>query len=280
MATNIPPHNAAELCDAALHLIKTPNATIEKLAQFVQGPDFPTGGIIIDDRASIIEAYKTGRGSFRVRARWAVEELPRGAWQIVVTEIPYLVQKSQLIADIADMLNAKKLTLLGNIEDESAEDVRVVLEPKSRTIDPALLMEQLFKNTDLEARIPLNLNVLSHGKVPKVLSLKDALREWLDHRKEVLVRRTNFRLGEIARRLEILGGYLIAYLNLDEVIRIIREEDEPKPALIKRFKLTDTQAEAILNMRLRALRKLEEMRNPHRARWPAERAEGPQEAAR
>ena len=259
MATNIPPHNAAELCDAALHLIKTPNATIEKLTSFVQGPDLPTGGIIIDDRASIIEAYRTGRGGFRVRARWAVEELPRGAWQIVVTEIPYLVQKSKLIADIADMLNAKKLTLLGNIEDESAEDVRVVLEPKSRTIEPGLLMEQLFKNTDLEARIPLNLNVLSHGKVPKVLSLKDALREWLDHRKDVLVRRTNFRLGEIARRLEILGGYLIAYLNLDEVIRIIREEDEAKPALIARFKLTDTQAEAILNMRLRALRKLEEM---------------------
>jgi topoisomerase-4 subunit A len=259
MATNIPPHNAAELCDAALHLIKTPNAGIEKLTQFVQGPDFPTGGIIIDDRASVIEAYKTGRGSFRVRARWKVEELPRGAWQIVVTEIPYLVQKSKLIADIADMLNAKKLTLLGNIEDESAEDVRVVLEPKSRTVEPELLMEQLFKNTDLEARIPLNLNVLSHGKVPKVLSLKDALREWLDHRKDVLVRRTNFRLAEIARRLEILGGYLIAYLNLDEVIRIIREEDEPKPALIKRFKLTDNQAEAILNMRLRALRKLEEM---------------------
>jgi topoisomerase-4 subunit A len=259
MATNIPPHNAAELCDAALHLIKTPNATIEKLCSFVLGPDFPTGGIIIDDRASIIEAYKTGRGSFRVRARWHVEELQRGAWQIVVTEIPYLVQKSKLISDIADMLNAKKLTLLGNIEDESAEDVRVVLEPKSRTVDPALLMEQMFKNTDLEARIPLNLNVLSQGKVPKVLSLKDALQEWLDHRKDVLVRRTNFRLGEIARRLEILGGYLIAYLNLDEVIRIIREEDEPKPALMKRFNLTDNQAEAILNMRLRALRKLEEM---------------------
>jgi topoisomerase-4 subunit A len=259
MATNIPPHNAAELCDAALHLIKTPNATIEKLAQFVQGPDFPTGGLIIDDRASIVEAYKTGRGAFRVRARWTQEDVGRGGWQIVVTEIPYLVQKSRLIEKIAELLTAKKLTLLGDVRDESAEDVRIVLEPRSRTVDPALMMEQLFRNTELEARIPLNLNVLSRGKVPKVLSLKEALQEWLDHRKEVLVRRSNFRLGEIARRLEILGGYLIAYLNLDEVIRIIREEDEPKPALMKRFKLTDVQAEAILNMRLRALRKLEEM---------------------
>jgi topoisomerase IV subunit A len=259
MATSIPPHNAAELCDAALHLIKTPNATDEKIAQLVQGPDFPTGGIVIDDRASIMEAYRTGRGSFRVRARWSQEELARGTWQIVVTEIPYLVQKSRLIEKIAELLTAKKLPLLGDVRDESAEDVRLVLEPKSRTVDPTLMMEQLFRNTELEARIPLNMNVLSHGKVPKVMSLRQVLREWLDHRKEVLVRRSNFRLAEIARRLEILDGYLIAYLNLDEVIRIIREEDEPKPALISRFTLTDTQAEAILNMRLRALRKLEEM---------------------
>jgi topoisomerase-4 subunit A len=259
MATSIPPHNAAELCDAALHLIKTPNASDDKIANLVQGPDFPTGGIIIDDRASILEAYRTGRGGFRVRARWATEELQRGAWQIVITEIPYLVQKSRLIEKIAELLTAKKLPLLADIRDESAEDIRVVLEPKNRTVDPTLLMESLFRNTELESRIPLNMNVLSHGKVPKVMSLKDVLREWLDHRKEVLVRRSNFRLNEIARRLEILEGYLVAYLNLDEVIRIIREEDEPKPALMRRFTLTDNQAEAILNMRLRALRKLEEM---------------------
>ncbi len=259
MATSIPPHNAAELCDAALHLIKFPNAGVEKLTQFVVGPDFPTGGIVIDDRASILEAYKTGRGGFRVRARWSTEDLGRGGWQIVITEIPYLVQKSRLIEKCAELLTAKKLPLLADIRDESAEDIRIVLEPKSRTVDPTLMMEQMFRNTELEARIPLNMNVLSGGKVPVVMSLADVLREWLQHRKTVLVRRTNFRLAEIARRLEILGGYLIAYLNLDEVIRIIREEDEPKPALIKRFKLTDNQAEAILNMRLRALRKLEEM---------------------
>ncbi len=259
MATSIPPHNAAELCDAALHLIKFPNATVDKLTQFVLGPDFPTGGIIIDDRASITDAYRTGRGGFRVRARWSQEDVGRGGWQIVVTEIPYLVQKSRLIEKIAELLTAKKLPLLADVRDESAEDIRLVLEPRSRTVDPALLMEQLFRATELETRIPLNMNVLSGGKVPKVMSLRDCLGEWLGHRKEVLVRRTNFRLGEIARRLEILGGYLIAYLNLDEVIRIIREEDEPKPALVKRFKLTDNQAEAVLNMRLRALRKLEEM---------------------
>lgn len=259
MATSIPPHNAAELCDAALHLIKFPNAGVEKLTQFVIGPDFPTGGIVIDDRASILEAYKTGKGGFRVRARWTTEDLGRGGWQIVITEIPYLVQKSRLIEKCAELLTAKKLPLLADIRDESAEDIRIVLEPKSRTVDPTLMMEQMFRTTELEARIPLNMNVLSGGKVPVVMSLADVLREWLQHRKTVLVRRTNFRLAEIARRLEILGGYLIAYLNLDEVIRIIREEDEPKPALMKRFKLTDNQAEAILNMRLRALRKLEEL---------------------
>ena len=259
MATSIPPHNAAEICDAALYLIKTPNAGVEKLTQFVVGPDFPTGGIIINKREEIIAAYTTGRGSFSVRARWEKEELPKGAWQIVITEIPYLVQKSRLIEKMAELLNDKKLTLLGDVRDESAEDVRVVLEPKTRNIDPEVLMEQMFRNTELEARIPLNMNVLSKGKVPRVMSLRDVIREWLDHRKEVLQRKSNFRLAEIARRLEILGGYLIAYLNLDEVIRIIREEDEPKTSLMKRFKLTDNQAEAILNMRLRALRKLEEM---------------------
>ena len=267
MATSIPPHNAAELCDAALHLIKYPNATVDKLVQLVPGPDFPTGGIIVDDRATILEAYKTGRGSFRVRARWTQEDLGRGGWQIVVTEIPYQVQKGRLIERIAELVAAKKLPLLGDLRDESAEDVRIVFEPKTRTVDPQLLMESLFRNSELEARIPLNMNVLSEGRVPKVMSLRDVLREWLDHRKVVLVRRSNFRLAEIASRLEILEGYLIAYLNLDEVIRIIRTEDEPKPVLMKRFKLTDTQTEAILNMRLRALRKLEEMeiRREHEA---------------
>ena len=259
MATSIPPHNAAELCEAALHLIKTPGATDEKLVQFVQGPDFPTGGIIIDDRASILEAYKTGRGSFRVRARWVKELLPRGGWQVVITEIPYLVQKSRLVEKIAELMSDKKLPHLNDVRDESAEDIRLVLEPKNRAMDATLFMEQIFRLTELESRISLNMNVLSEGKVPKVLSLKQALQEWLDHRKVVLLRRSNHRLSEIARRLEVLGGYLIAYLNLDEVIRIIREEDEPKPALIKRFALTENQAEAILNMRLRALRKLEEI---------------------
>jgi topoisomerase-4 subunit A len=259
MATSIPPHNAAELCEAALHLIKHPNATTEKLVQFVPGPDFPTGGIVIDGRAEIIQAYETGRGAFRVRARWEQEDLGRGTWQIVVTEIPYQVQKGRLIERIAELLNEKKLPLVADIRDESAADVRVVIEPKSRTVDPVVLMEQLFRLTELEVRFPLNMNVLSMGRVPQVLSLKQVLREWLDHRNVVLLRRSRHRLANIAKRLEVLGGYLIAYLNLDEVIRIIREEDEPKPALMKRFDLTDVQAEAILNMRLRALRKLEEM---------------------
>jgi topoisomerase IV subunit A len=259
MATSIPPHNAAELCDAALYLIKTPNAGVDKLCQYVLGPDFPTGGIVIDSRESIIEAYRCGKGGFRVRARWNVEDLGRGAWQIVITEIPYMVQKSKLIERVAELLTDKKLPLLGDIRDESAEDIRVVIEPKTRNIEPEVLMEQMFRGTELESRFPLNMNVLSGGKVPKVMSLKDILREWLEHRKNVLVRGTNFRLAEIARRLEILEGYLIAYLNLDEVIRIIREEDEPKSSLIAAFKLTDMQAESILNMRLRSLRKLEEM---------------------
>ncbi len=259
MATSIPPHNVAEICDAALYLIKTPNAGVEKLTQFIIGPDFPTGGIVIDSREDISAAYKTGRGGFRLRARWVKEELPRGGWQIVITEIPYMVQKSRLIERIAELLNDKKLTLLNDVRDESAEDVRVVLDPKSRNVDPELLMEQMFRNTELENRFPLNMNVISGGKVPKVLSLKDVLQEWLNHRREVLQRKSQYRLDEIARRLEILGGYLIAYLNIDEVIKIIREHDEAKPALMQRFKLSDTQAEAILNLRLRALRRLEEM---------------------
>lgn len=258
MATSIPPHNAAELCDAALHLIDNPAAPVEKLVEFVQGPDFPTAGIIVDSRASILEAYETGRGSFRVRAKWHQEDQGRGTWHLVVTEIPYGVQKARLIEKTAELLMARKLPLLEDIRDESAEDIRVVLVPKSRSVDPGLLMESLFKLTELESRFPLNMNVLSRGKVPNVLSLRDVLREWLEHRREVLVRRSRHRLGEIERRLEILGGYLIAYLNIDEVIRIIREEDEPKQVMMARWDLTDTQAEAILNMRLRALRKLEE----------------------
>ena len=259
MATSIPPHNAAELCDAALHLIKYPNARTEKLVSFVQGPDFPTGGTIVETREAIIEAYETGRGGFRVRAKWEREELPRDMWQIVVTEIPYQVQKSKLVEKIAELLQARKLPLLDDVRDESAEEIRLVLVPKTKTVQPEHLMESLFRTTELENRFPLNLNVLSAGQVPGVMSLREALRAWLEHRKDVLVRRSNFRLDKIAKRLEVLEGYLKAYLNLDEVIRIIREEDEPKPALIKRFKLTDNQAEAILNMRLRSLRKLEEM---------------------
>ncbi len=259
MATNIPPHNAAELCDAAIHLIKHPNASIDTLTNFVQGPDFPTGGMIVDDKASIIEAYKTGRGGFRVRAAWEKEDTGRGGYQIVVTQIPYQVQKSRLIEKIADLLQNRRLPLLGDVIDESAEDIRLVLEPKSRTVDPQLLMESLFKLTDLESRISLNMNVLSQGVTPKVMSLRDILNEWLGHRRDVLCRRSRHRLAKIERRLEILGGFLIAYLNLDEVIRIIRFEDDPKQKLIDTFKLTDLQAESILNMRLRSLRKLEEM---------------------
>lgn len=259
MATSIPPHNAAELCDAALHLIEHPDAPVTKLMEFVQGPDFPTGGIIVDSRASILEAYETGRGGFRVRAKWGQEDQGRGTWSIVVTEIPYGVQKARLIEKIAELLMARKLPLLEDIRDESAEDIRVVLVPKSRSVDPGILMESLFKLTELESRFPLNMNVLSRGKVPNVLSLKGVLKEWLEHRREVLIRRSKHRLGEIERRLEILAGYLIAYLNIDEVIRIIREEDEPKQVMMARWSLTDNQAEAILNMRLRALRKLEEI---------------------
>ncbi len=259
MATNIPPHNVAELCDAALHLIKTPKARIETLADFVKGPDFPTGGIIVEPKENIVEAYRTGRGSFRVRARWTQEDLKRGTWSVVVTEIPYQVQKARLIEKIAELMEAKRLPLVADIRDELAEDIRVVIEPKSRAVDPALMMESLFRLTDLEARIPLNLNVLSKGVVPRVMGLGEVLNEWLAHRREVLVRRSNYRLEQIRHRLEVLEGYLIAYLNLDKVIHIIRTEDEPKPVLMKTFKLTDVQAEAILNMRLRSLRKLEEI---------------------
>src|SRR3954469_8740895 len=258
MATSIPPHNVAELCDAALHLIDNPNARSKTLLKYVPGPDFPTGGLIVDPRAEIAEAYAAGRGSFRVRARWTQEDTGRGTWLVVVTEIPWLVQKSRLVERIAELLNEKKLPLVADVRDESAEDIRLVIEPRARTVDPAIMMESLFKLTELESRIPLNMNVLVKGKVPRVIGLAEALREWLDHRRDVLLRRSNHRLKQIAHRLEVLGGYLIAYLNIDKVIKIIRNEDEPKPVLMKTFKLTDVQAEAILNMRLRNLRKLEE----------------------
>jgi topoisomerase-4 subunit A len=259
MATSIPPHNAAELCDAALHLIDKPEAKSKSLLKWVKGPDFPTGGIIVDSKESIAEAYVTGRGSFRTRARWVQEEGSRGTWVIVITEIPWLVQKSRLVEKIAELLNEKKLPLVGDVRDESAEDVRLVIEPKSRTVDPELMMESLFRLTELESRISLNLNVLIKGKIPKVVGLAECLREWLDHLRDVLIRRSNYRKSQIEHRLEVLGGYLIAYLNIDKVIKIIRTEDEPKPVLIKTFKLTEIQADSILNMRLRNLRKLEEM---------------------
>jgi topoisomerase-4 subunit A len=256
MATSIPPHNAGELCDAALALIADPNAD---LLAHIKGPDFPTGGTLVEPPEAIREAYETGRGGFRVRARWETERLKNGTWQIVVTEIPYQVQKAKLIEQIAQLLEDKKLPLLGDVRDESTDLVRLVLEPKSRTVEPAVLMETLFRATALESRFPLNMNVLDAERTPRVMGLREVLRSWLDHRHVVLVRRTEHRLAAIARRLEILDGYLIAYLNLDEVIRIIRNEDEPKPVLMATFSLTDLQAESILNMRLRALRKLEEM---------------------
>jgi len=259
MATSIPPHNVAELCDAMRHIIQHPNVTPEKLASLVPGPDFPTGGVLVESREAIVEAYKTGRGSFRLRAKWKKEELKQGQWQIVVTGMPYQVPKARLIEKIAELLLARKLPLLDDIRDESADDVRLILVPKSRNVDPAVMMESLFKLTELEVKIPLNLNVLDKDGVPQVMSLREALRAYLDHRHEVLVRRSKHQLGKIEERLEVLAGYMIAYLNIDKVIRIIRTQDEPKPVLMKTFGLTETQAEAILNMRLRALRKLEEM---------------------
>ena len=259
MATSIPPHNAGELCGAALALIADPRATTRDLLAHLPGPDFPTGGVLVESAESIAEAYETGRGGFRLRAKWEVERQKNGTWAVVVTEIPYQVAKSRLIEQIAQLLEEKKLPLLGDVRDESTEQVRMVLEPKSRAVDPAVMMETLFRATALESRIPLNMNVLDASRTPRVMGLRDVLRAWLDHRHEVLQRRTNHRLAAIARRLEVLDGYLIAYLNLDEVIRIIRTEDEPKPKLIAAFGLTEVQAEAILNMRLRALRRLEEM---------------------
>ena len=259
MASSIPPHNVGEICDAALHLLKTPKATITKLVDLMPGPDFPTGGELVEDRANLVEAYTTGRGSFRVRARWEVEDLGRGQYQVVVTEIPYQVQKSRLVERIADLLQARKLAMLADVRDESAEDIRLVLEPKSRNVEPAVLMESLFRQTELETRIGLNMNVLDADQTPRVMSLRDVLQAFIDHRHDVLVRRSKFRLAKIADRLEVLQGYMIVYVNLDEVIRIIREDDDPKAAMKKRWKLSDAQADAILNMRLRALRRLEEI---------------------
>jgi len=259
MATSIPPHNAGELCRALCDLVEDPETSVDALMIHVKGPDLPTGGVLVESQNNIADAYRTGRGSMRLRARWETEDLSHGQYQIVITEMPYQVQKARLIERIAELLAAKKLPLLGDVRDESTEDVRLVLVPRSRTVPADLLMEQLFRQTELETRLSLNLNVLDARGVPRVMNLKDALAAFIEHRMEVLIRRTHFRLGKIEDRLEVLEAYRIAYLNLDEVIRIIREEDDPKAELMATFELNDRQAEAILNMRLRNLRKLEEM---------------------
>jgi topoisomerase-4 subunit A len=267
MATSIPPHNAGELCAAALELVRDPDAPLDRLLKHVPGPDFPTGGVMVESADAIREAYETGRGGFRLRARWEEEKLKGGGWRVIVTEIPYQVQKGKLIEQIAALMEEKKLPLVGDIRDESTDIVRIVIEPKSRNVEAAVMMETLFRASALETRFPLNLNVLDADRTPRVMGLKEALRAWLDHRHVVLVRRTEHRLAAIARRLEILDGYLIVYLNLDEVIRIVREEEKPKEALIETFRLTDLQATTILDMRLRNLRKLEEfeIRKEHKA---------------
>ncbi|MCP1202134.1 DNA topoisomerase IV subunit A [Acetobacter oryzoeni] len=259
MATSIPPHNAAEVCAAAALLVCKPSATTQELLELMPGPDFPTGGLIVEDSDAILQAYETGRGSFRMRARWEVEQGRFGTWHIVVTQIPYQVQKSRLIEQIADLLDQKKLPLLGDIRDESTDEIRLILEPKTRGIEPEVLMETLFRATPLESRFGLNMNVLGADRSPGVMGLKQVIQAWLDHRHEVLERRSRHRLTAVERRLEILSGFLAVYLNLDEVIRIIREEDDAKASLIATFKLTDLQAESVLNMRLRSLRRLEEM---------------------
>jgi len=274
MATSIPPHNVGELADALLHLIDHPEARIDTLVRFIPGPDLPTGGVLVEPRESIVATYASGRGSFRLRARWHAEKLKGGVYQVVVSEIPYQVQKARLIERIAELLLERKLALLADVRDESADDIRLVLEPRSRNVDPEVLMETLFRQTELEVRVPLNMNVLEGGLTPRVMSLREVLSAYLDHRQDVLVRRSRHRLGKIEERLEILEGFRIAYLNLDKVIRIIREEDEPKPVMMRRFKLSETQVEAVLNMRLRALRRLEEIaiREEHKV-LSAERGE-------
>lgn len=259
MATSIPPHNAAELIDACLVLLDNPDATTLALLDHVQGPDFPTGGVIVEPKASMAEIYETGRGGVRVRARWSKEDNGRGTYQIVVTEIPYQVKKADLVEQLAELIEAKKAPLLGDVRDESAEDVRLVIEPKSRNVEPEVLMESLFKLSDLETRFPVNMNVLNARGAPGVMGLKALLQAFLDHRREVLVRRARHRLAKIEARLHILDGLVIAFLNLDEVIRIVRFEDEPKAKLIETFELSDIQADAILNTRLRQLARLEEM---------------------
>jgi topoisomerase-4 subunit A len=259
MATSIPPHNVGEVCAAALHLIQNPDAAAADLLKHMPGPDFPTGGVLVEEPASLRSAYETGRGGFRLRAKWEVEKGHHGTWCVVVTEIPYQVHKNKLVEQIAQLMDEKKLPLLGDVRDESSDVIRLVLEPKTRAVEPEVLMETLFRITALETRFPLNMNVLDSTRTPRVMALPEVLRCWLDHRHEVLIRRSNHRLAAIERRIDILDGYLIVYLNIDEVIRIIREEDEPKARLMAHFSLTDTQAEAILNMRLRSLRRLEEM---------------------
>ena len=259
MATSIPPHNAAEIIDAAMLLIDEPKAEPARLLEFVKGPDFPTGGVIVDGPNAIADAYATGRGAFRVRAKWVKEDTGRGTWAAIITEIPYGVQKGKLIEEIAALVNDKKLPILEDVRDESDAEIRIVLEPRSRTVDPDMLMDSLFRLTDLEVRVPLNMNVLDAHHTPRVLGLKAVLEGWIAHQFEVLRRRSEHRLARIDDRIELLDGYLVAYLNLDRVIEIIRTEDEPKPVMMAEFNLTDRQAEAILNMRLRSLRKLEEM---------------------
>ncbi len=258
MATNIPPHNVGEICDALDQMLRKKSSTIEEILSHIQGPDFPTGGVLVEPRENIIAAYKTGRGSFRTRAKWEKEDLGQGIYQIIITEIPYQVQKSNLIEKIADLLHDKKLPLLDDVRDESAEDIRIVITPKSRNVEADVLMQTLFRHTDLENKFSLNMNVLDGGTTPRVMNIREVLQAFLNHRMEVLIRRSQFQLDKIEKRLEVLEGYLIAYLNLDEVIRIIRFEDEPKEELIKAFNLTEVQADAILNMRLKNLRKLEE----------------------
>lgn len=258
MATNIPPHNVAELCEA-MELMLEKDASIPEIVKIIKGPDMPTGGILVEKYEDIVSAYETGRGAFRIRAKWEKEELKQGLYQIIVTEIPYLVQKSKLIERIADLINTKKLPMLDDVRDESAEDIRLVLVPKNRNVEPEILMEALFRNCDLETRFSMNLNVLEGGLVPRVMNIKEALQNWLDHQQVVLVRRSQHRLEKVLHELEVLEGYLIVYLNIDEVIRIIRFEDHPKQKLMETFGLTDVQTEAILNLRLRRLHKLEEM---------------------
>ncbi|MFV0430846.1 MAG: DNA topoisomerase IV subunit A [Alphaproteobacteria bacterium] len=258
MATNIPPHNILELCDALLYLIKSPNAAIDTLMKYIKGPDFPTGGVLVEDEPTILNAYKTGRGSLRIRAKWEEEKLSHGMYRIVITEIPYQVQKAKLIEKIADLIISRKIQAVNDVRDESDENIRIVIEPRSKNIEAALIMEQLFKLTDLESRFSFNVNVLNSQHIPKVMALDEILHAFLAHKKDVLIRQSQFKLDKIIARLEILEGLLIAYLNIDEVIKIIREEDKPKPVMVQRFNLTDNQAEAILNMRLRQLRKLEE----------------------